>query len=176
MEAVEQGQGLVHDIGTDLVGGLAQGSGLAGRWRTHTEHVNSFSSTRLPLLLVPSVPWMTVLAGVAGVFLAPALACAFVVIDRQAPTGTVTEAFSWLVTTFGVGAAAGTAVAGPALEWGGTTAGFAVAVLGGAAALGVLLGTRRVLVAPPSAVGATVTAGNDRDEGAEPGFRAGNRA
>jgi len=23
-------------------------------WRTHTEHVNSFSSTRLPLLLVPS--------------------------------------------------------------------------------------------------------------------------
>jgi hypothetical protein len=54
MEAVEQGQGLVHDIGTDLVGGLAQGSGLAGRWRTHTEHVNSFSSTRLPLLLVPS--------------------------------------------------------------------------------------------------------------------------
>jgi hypothetical protein len=26
----------------------------AGRWRTHTEHVNSFSSTRLPLLLVPS--------------------------------------------------------------------------------------------------------------------------
>jgi hypothetical protein len=53
MEAVEQGQGLVHDIGTDLVGGLAQGCGLDG-WRTHTEHVNSFSSTRLPLLLVPS--------------------------------------------------------------------------------------------------------------------------
>ena len=26
----------------------------AGRWGTHTEHVNSFSSTRLPLLLVPS--------------------------------------------------------------------------------------------------------------------------
>lgn len=28
MEAVEQGQRLVHDIRTDLVGGLAQGSGL----------------------------------------------------------------------------------------------------------------------------------------------------
>jgi hypothetical protein len=26
----------------------------AGCWRIHTEHVNSFSSTRLPLLLVPS--------------------------------------------------------------------------------------------------------------------------
>jgi hypothetical protein len=53
VEAVEQGQGLVHDIGTDLAGGLAQGCGL-DTGATHTEHVNSFSSTRLPLLLVPS--------------------------------------------------------------------------------------------------------------------------
>lgn len=130
----------------------------------------------LPLVLVPSVPWMTVLAGVAGVFLAPALACAFVVIDRHAPVGTVTEAFSWLVTTFGVGAAAGTAVAGPALERGGTAAGFAVAGLGGVAAWVVLLGTRRVLAVPRPASDTPVAAVNERNETAAPGFKTGHQA
>jgi MFS family permease len=59
----------------------------------------------LPLALVPGVAAMTALAGLSGLFLAPSLACAFVVVDRHAPSGTVTEAFSWLVTAFGVGAA-----------------------------------------------------------------------
>jgi predicted MFS family arabinose efflux permease len=84
----------------------------------------------------------------SGVFLAPSLACAFVVVDRHAPRGTVTEAFSWLVTTFGVGAALGSAVAGPAVELAGTAAGFAVAAAGGLVALLVLLVTGRALRAP----------------------------
>lgn len=67
----------------------------------------------LPLMLTPGPVAMTALAALSGVFLAPALACAFIVVDRHAPAGTVTEAFSWLVTFFGVGAAIGTAVAGP---------------------------------------------------------------
>jgi hypothetical protein len=55
VQAVEQGQGLVHHIGTDLPGTLAPSLASHGVGRTiHTEHVNSFSSTRLPLLLVPS--------------------------------------------------------------------------------------------------------------------------
>ncbi|MFC7467256.1 hypothetical protein ACFQVA_06040 [Actinomadura keratinilytica] len=66
----------------------------------------------LPLALTPGVAAMTGLAVVSGLFLAPALACAFVVVDRHAPRGTVTEAFSWLVTVFGVGAALGTGAAG----------------------------------------------------------------
>ena len=162
-----------HGFGA-LVGGLVYGG---RRWSGAPERrlrllVAALAAGYLPLLLVPAVPWMTVLAGLSGVSLAPALACAFVVIDRQAPRGTVTEAFSWLVTTFGVGAAAGTAVAGPALERGGPVAGFAVAALGGVAALGVLQCTRRVLRPRPPAVGAE----HDRDEATEPGFRAGNRA
>ena len=64
----------------------------------------------LPLVLTPGWSPMTALAALAGVFLAPAIACAFIVVDRHAPRGTVTEAFSWLVTTFGVGAAVGTAL------------------------------------------------------------------
>ncbi|MCS0636137.1 MFS transporter [Streptomyces sp. LP05-1] len=139
----------------------------------------------LPLTLTPGVPAMTVLAGVSGVFLAPAIACAFIVVDRHAPRGTVTEAFSWLVTTFGVGAAAGTAVAGPAVELSGTAASFAVPGAAGFAALLVLLATRRALAAPPGAGrgarGATSATGapageNDRNGAAEAGFSTGHQA
>ena len=69
---------------------------------------------------------MTALMALAGVFLAPCIACAFIVVDRHAPRGTVTEAFSWLVTTFTVGASVGTGLAGPVVEWGGAVRGFAV--------------------------------------------------
>jgi MFS family permease len=101
-----------------------------------------------PLCLVPGVVLMTALAGLAGVFLAPLLACSFVVVDRHAPSGTVTEAFSWLVTAFGVGAAAGTAAAGPAAQYGGAASGFAVAGAGGLVALLVLLCTSSFLTVP----------------------------
>ncbi|MFF8806588.1 MFS transporter [Streptomyces omiyaensis] len=102
----------------------------------------------LPLTLLPGPVAMAGLSALAGVFLAPSLACAFIVVDRHAPAGTVTEAFSWLVTTFGVGAALGSAAAGPAVELAGTVAGFAVAGAGGFVALLVLLATGRVLDAP----------------------------
>ncbi|MGP4004346.1 MFS transporter [Streptomyces sp. 8N706] len=130
----------------------------------------------LPLTLTPGVTGMTVLATLSGVFLAPALACAFVVVDRHAPRGTVTEAFSWLVTTFTVGASAGTAVAGPAVEHSGIAAGFSVAGAGGLAALLVLLATQRVLAAPAQARDGEAQAENDRNGAVEPGFRAGHQA
>ncbi|MZD10598.1 MFS transporter, partial [Streptomyces sp. SID5785] len=72
-----------------------------------------------PLALMPGPVAMVALSALAGVFLAPCIACAFIVVDRHAPQGTVTEAFSWLVTTFTVGGSVGTAVAGPVVEWGG---------------------------------------------------------
>ncbi len=130
----------------------------------------------LPLVLTPGVVAMTVLAAVAGVFLAPAIACSFIVVDRHAPRGTVTEAFSWLVTTFGVGAAAGTAVAGPAVELGGTAWSFAVAGAGGVAALVVLLATGKVLAAPGRSAVAVRGSENDRNGAVEPGFSSGHQA
>ncbi len=69
-----------------------------------------------PLILAPAPAPMAALAVVSGLFLAPTLACGFVVIGDVAPTGTVTEAFAWVVTTFIVGSAVGSAVAGPLLE------------------------------------------------------------
>ncbi|MGW0751584.1 MFS transporter [Streptomyces sp. NPDC002587] len=130
-----------------LVGGVFYG---ARRWAGAPERrlrmlVALLAVCYLPLVLTPGPVAMTGLAALSGVFLAPALACAFIVVDRHAPAGTVTEAFSWLVTFFGVGAAIGTAAAGPAVELGGTAASFGVAGAAGGAALLVLTVTQRVM-------------------------------
>ncbi|MFE3252741.1 MFS transporter [Streptomyces sp. NPDC059209] len=165
-----------------LLGGLVYG---ARQWTGTPERrllwiTALLAAGYLPLMLTPGVVAMTALAALSGVFLAPALACAFIVVDRHAPRGTVTEAFSWLVTTFGVGAAFGTGVAGPAVEYAGTPAGFAVAGAGGVAALLVLLVTRSVLAAPLTGAGSDATgeAGyeNDRNGAAQHGFSSGHQA
>ncbi|MFI5945377.1 MFS transporter [Streptomyces uncialis] len=161
-----------------LIGGTAYGS---RRWTGAPEvrlRVLTVFLTLcyVPLVLVPGPVGMTLLCALAGVFLAPAIACAFVVVDRHAPRGTVTEAFSWLVTTFTVGASAGTAVAGPVVEWGGTRWAFAVPALVGAAALVVLTATHRVLAAPVDTARVTGSSENDRNGAAQPGFSTGHQA
>ncbi|MGW4029666.1 MFS transporter [Streptomyces sp. NPDC004838] len=169
-----------------LVGGVCYG---ARQWTGAPERrlrviVALLALGYLPLALTPGVAAMTALTAVAGVFLAPAIACAFIVVDRHAPRGTVTEAFSWLVTTFGVGAAAGTAVAGPVVELSGTSWSFAVAGAGGIAATLVLTATQRVLSVPVRTKGtvvsgtapATGSAENDRNGVTEPGFSSGLEA
>ncbi|ANS64081.1 transmembrane transport protein [Streptomyces lincolnensis] len=130
----------------------------------------------LPLTLLPGPVAMTLLTVLAGVFLAPVIACAFVLVDRHAPRGTVTEAFSWLVTTFTVGTAAGTGLTGPVVEAGGAGWGFVVPGAAGAVSLLVLLATGGVLVT--SARGAVVASSseNDPNRAAEPRFSSGDRA
>ncbi|MFE1172493.1 MFS transporter [Streptomyces sp. NPDC058773] len=123
-----------------LVGGLVYGSRT---WPGTPEQrlrplTAGLALCYLPLMLTPGLPWMIFLAALSGVFFAPVLACGFVVVDRVAPSGTVTEAFSWVVTALGVGVAAGTAVAGSAAQYGSSGASFAVAGGGGFAALAVL--------------------------------------
>lgn len=93
----------------------------------------------LPLMWAPPISVMSVLALLAGVCLAPTLACAFTLVDALAPRGTVTEAFAWLVTAFGVGSAAGAALAGMAGDAAGVHGAFAVAGASGVLALLVLL-------------------------------------
>lgn len=130
----------------------------------------------LPLTLMPDAVPMVALTALAGVFLAPAIACAFVLVDRHAPRGTVTEAFSWLVTTFTVGHSVGTGVAGPVVEAGGALWGFAVPGVAGGVSLLVLTATGRVVAAPGQ--GAVVAAGseNDPNRAVEPRFSSGDRA
>ncbi|GHC82908.1 MFS transporter [Streptomyces violaceochromogenes] len=130
----------------------------------------------LPLMLMPDAVPMVALTALAGVFLAPAIACAFVLVDRHAPRGTVTEAFSWLVTTFTVGHSVGTGVAGPVVETGGALWGFAVPAVAGGVSLLVLTATGRVVAAPGQ--GAVVVSGseNDPNRAPEPRFSSGDRA
>ncbi|WP_328454257.1 MFS transporter [Streptomyces sp. NBC_00386] len=161
-----------------LLGGVVYG---ARRWGGAPERrlrvlVALLAVCYVPLVLVPGPVAMTGLATLAGVFLAPSIACAFVLVDRHAPTGTVTEAFSWLVTTFTVGASVGTGVAGPVVEWGGAGWGFAVPGVAGVAALVVLLATGRVLAATGRGEVVAVSSENDPNRAVEPRFSSGDRA
>lgn len=130
----------------------------------------------LPLMLMPGAVAMVLLTVLAGVFLAPALACAFIIVDRHAPKGTVTEAFSWLVTTFTVGASVGTGVAGPVVQAGGALWGFAVPGVAGAVSLLVLVATGRVLAAPAGGAVVAASSENDPNRAVEPRFSTGDRA
>ncbi|MFF5406377.1 MFS transporter [Streptomyces misionensis] len=130
----------------------------------------------LPLMLVPGAVAMVLLSVVSGVFLAPCIACAFILVDRHAPRGTVTEAFSWLVTTFTVGASVGTGLTGPVVQAGGTVWGFAVPGVAGAVSLLVLLGTGRVLAAPVRGAVVAASSENDPNRAVEPRFSSTDRA
>jgi MFS family permease len=161
-----------------LVGGICYG---ARQWTGEPARrlrvlVALLAVCYLPLTLLPGPVAMTLLTVLAGVFLAPVIACAFVLVDRHAPRGTVTEAFSWLVTTFTVGTAAGTGLTGPVVEAGGAGWGFVVPGAAGAVSLLVLLATGGVLVT--SARGAVVASSseNDPNRAAEPRFSSGDRA
>ncbi|SEO66627.1 MFS transporter [Actinacidiphila rubida] len=153
-------------------GALAGGLGYGARtWAGVPERRLRVLSVGLalcypPLLLVPALPAMLPLAALSGLFLAPALACLFLVVDRHAPAGTVTEAFSWVVTAVGVGAALGTGVAGAAAQHAGAGAAFGTAAGGGGAAMLVLLLTGRILTAPNLGSGGE----KDRNRAVEPRF------
>jgi predicted MFS family arabinose efflux permease len=161
-----------------LAGGTAYG---ARQWRGAPERrlrslVALLAVCYLPLVWMPGVPAMVALAVLAGVFLAPCIACAFILVDRHAPSGTVTEAFSWLVTTFTVGASVGTGLAGPVVLAGGARWGFAVPGAAGAVSLLVLLALSGVLAAPARGAVVAASSENDPNRAAEPRFSSGDRA
>jgi predicted MFS family arabinose efflux permease len=74
---------------------------------------------------------------VAGATIAPTFTVANGLLDRLAPTGTLTEAFTWTSTGMTAGAAAGSAVGGLVVE--AADAAAALALLGGAALAGAAL-------------------------------------
>ncbi|MFJ9724260.1 MFS transporter [Streptomyces sp. NPDC101209] len=161
-----------------LVGGTAYG---ARRWTGEPARrlqvlVALLAVCYLPLMLMPGAVAMVLLTVVAGLFLAPVIACAFVLVDRHAPRGTVTEAFSWIVTTFTVGASVGTGLAGPVVEAGGAVWGYAVPGAAGGVSLLVLLATGRVLAAPGGPRVVAACSENDPNRAVEPRFSSGDRA
>jgi MFS family permease len=71
-----------------------------------------FTLGLLPLLLADSLAAMALLMGVAGLALAPTAAAGYLVVDRIAPRGTVTEATTWVMTANVAGSALGAGLAG----------------------------------------------------------------
>jgi predicted MFS family arabinose efflux permease len=89
----------------------------------------------------------------AGATIAPTAASLYAMVDRFAPTGTHTEAFSWVETAGLTGAALGAAVAGPLVQSAGPTAAFAFGGAAGAVAVLIaVLGAHRLDDAPPDVV------------------------
>jgi MFS family permease len=85
----------------------------------------------------------------AGATIAPTVAGIYALVGAAAPTGTRTEAFSWLVTASLTGSAAGSAGAGLLVQAAGAQAAFALVAAAGALAAGVaVLRSHRLAAAP----------------------------
>lgn len=108
----------------------------------------------VPLLIAPPPVLMAGLFFMAGVFLAPVLACTFGLLHRIAPPGTSTEAFAWLVSMFTLGSAGGTSLAGFGAEVTGARGALGVAVLAVAVACLLSLRVRTLVVTPGNGVAA----------------------
>ena len=92
--------------------------------------------TGFVVLLLAQTPWqLGALLVVTGVVNAPVIATLYVLIESLAPRGTVTEAFTWVSTTFTVGIGVGAASAGVISDVVEPRAAFWLAVLGGAGAV-----------------------------------------
>jgi predicted MFS family arabinose efflux permease len=92
--------------------------------------------------LVPaagSVLAMAAVLLVAGAAIAPAYASIYAMVERGAPEGTVTEAFSWLATAAAIGTSLGAAAAGVLADGAGPEASFLLAAGAGAVATLILM-------------------------------------
>jgi MFS family permease len=93
------------------------------------------------LLSTHSLPGMGVIIILAGATIAPTGSVIYAMVDRFAPAGSHTEAFSWLFTSSSTGAAAGAAAAGVLVQAIGPAAAFAFAgIAGGLAVAAAVLG------------------------------------
>ncbi|MCP9950322.1 MFS transporter [Actinomadura madurae] len=165
--AEEQGRDLASGLllacmaGGALIGGIVYG---ARSWAGEPHHrlpwlLAALAAGYVPLVLAPGLPVMSVLAFLSGVFLAPVLACSFSLVDRLAPSGTVTEAFAWVVAAVGAGGSLGSFVSGIGQDLAGVPGAFAGAGAGGVLALLLcMLGGRTLRPVRAAAVTANATA------------------
>ncbi len=112
-----------------LLGGIAYGSrSWTGEpWRRLVVLLALHAGT-LALLAVASTRLGLALALAAtGLSIAPWIACSYLLLDRSAPTGTVTEAFTWLTSAFAAGIAIGNALGGLVVQRAGVAPAFALA-------------------------------------------------
>jgi predicted MFS family arabinose efflux permease len=129
------------------LGGPAGGAGLALL-------LGALAAGHLALVAVAGSP--TALGAVlflAGAAIAPTYAAVYAMVDDAAPAGTVTEAFAWLATAIGIGAAVGASIAGALADHAGPSAAFVLAGAAGAIALLATLLRSRTLPGRDATVG-----------------------
>jgi MFS family permease len=98
-----------------------------------------------PLPFAPSIAVMAVLLVFTGLALAPLATIEYALVDRLAPSGTLTEAYSWLVVANVLGAGIGSFVAGVIAEKASVDWALATAAIACTAGLAVALAGRRTL-------------------------------
>jgi hypothetical protein len=99
----------------------------------------------LPLAPLASLVAMAAALLLTGATIAPLLVCHYLLVERLAPPGTVTEAFNWALSGFLGGLAAGAALAGAVIEVAGVGAALAAAPVALALASGLALAFRGTL-------------------------------
>ncbi|MEV6105085.1 MFS transporter [Streptomyces sp. NPDC051940] len=130
-----------------LVFGLVQPKGPLSR--RFLLGVAAMAVSMIPLQLVSSLPQLTVALFVSGLAVAPTMVTTMAMVERLVPPSRLTEGMTWVSTGLAVGVALGSAVAGWAIDAGGSEAGYAVPGVSGALAVAVaLLGHRRLRSAP----------------------------
>jgi MFS family permease len=137
--------------GGSMLGGLTAGALTTGRPPERRVVV------LLGLIATGLAPLAAAMTGVlpfaacmilAGLGIAPAIACLYLLVDRSAPSGTVTEAFTWVTSAFTAGSAMGSALGGSIVEHAGPGAAFLLAVGGVSAAMLLARVGRPSLAAP----------------------------
>jgi MFS family permease len=120
-----------------LLGGLLASrlGSRVGRAGALTLFLAALTVGHLAMVAATSVVALGALLMVAGASIAPTYASVYVMADRAAPAGAVTEAFSWLATAAAVGGAAGAALAGSLVEQAGFAAAFGLAGVVGSVAV-----------------------------------------
>jgi len=118
-----------------VLGGLAYGS---RSWPAPVERRMSallglLALGTAPIIFAWSIPAMGALLVITGLALAPLGSTQYALVDRLAPPGTTTEAYSWHIAATGIGFAAGSALAGVLIQH----AGVRWALASGAIALAV---------------------------------------
>ena len=142
-----------------LIAGLAVGSMASGigwgavHWRLPLRHrmiaaLLVLTMLSIPLLLVTDVWVMLPFVILAGIAVSPSLISAFTLAEVLVPRAAVTEAFTWIGTSLGLGVAIGASVSGELVDTYGANVAFGVATVAAAIATVLVTAFRRFLHVP----------------------------
>ncbi|NEM06795.1 MFS transporter [Geodermatophilus normandii] len=142
-----------------LIAGLAVGSMVSGigwgavHWRHPLRHrllvvLVVLTVLSVPLTLISNVWVMIPFVVLAGVAVSPSLISSFTLAELIVPKSAVTEAFTWIGTSLGLGVAVGTSIAGKIVDTVSANAAFLVATVSAGIAAVVVIAAQRLLHVP----------------------------